>query len=247
MLFDVLVAIAGIVAGGVASVAGFGIGSLLTPVFAFRVGTKVAVAAVSIPHFVATGYRFWLLRKHVDKRTLLNFGVTSAAGGLSGALLGAYASSPILTLVFGSLLVFVGISELSGLAGRMRFNGPAAWIAGGLSGLLGGLVGNQGGIRSAAMLGFELDKETFVATATAIGLVVDFARMPVYLVEEARDILALWLPITLAVAATVAGTVLGKRYLVRLPQSIFRRTVAVLLLLLGAYMLLKGLAPKLAA
>lgn len=203
------------------------------------------MAAVSIPHFIATAYRFWLLREHVDKRTLLSFGVTSAAGGLAGALLGAYAGNPILTVVFGALLLFVGLSELTGLARRMRFSGPLGWIAGGVSGLLGGLVGNQGGIRSAALLGFELDKKTFVATATAIGLVVDFARMPVYLVAEARQILALWVPIAIAVLATLAGTMLGKRYLVRLSQAVFRRTVALLLLVLGAYMLLKGVAPGL--
>ena len=46
--------------------------------------------------------------------------------------------------------------------------------------MLGGLVGNQGGLRSAALLGFRLDRDTFVATATAIGLFVDGARMPIY-------------------------------------------------------------------
>src|ERR1700730_2480846 len=108
MLFDFLVAIAGIIAGAVASVAGFGIGSLLTPLFAYRFGTKLAVAAVSIPHFVATTYRFWLLRKSVDWHTLVSFGIMSAAGGLSGALLNAYAASPVLTIIFGIILIFVG-------------------------------------------------------------------------------------------------------------------------------------------
>ena len=40
--------------------------------------------------------------------------------------------------------------------------GWVAWLAGALSGLLGGLVGNQGGIRSAALLGFNLSKANFV-------------------------------------------------------------------------------------
>src|SRR5574337_446417 len=48
-------------AGGIASVAGFGIGSLLTPLFALRVGTRLAVAAVSVPHVLATALRFWRL------------------------------------------------------------------------------------------------------------------------------------------------------------------------------------------
>jgi uncharacterized membrane protein YfcA len=69
----------------------------------------------------------------------------------------------------------------------MRFRGSAAWIAGALSGLLGGLVGNQGGLRSAALLGFDLSKRSFVATATAVGLLVDGARMPVYVVTQAQD------------------------------------------------------------
>jgi uncharacterized protein len=240
VLFNALVALVGIFAGGIASIAGFGIGSLLTPLFAFRVGTKIAVAAVSIPHFSATLYRFWLLRKSVDRRILISFGLTSAAGGLTGALLNGYSSNPALTDVFGALLVFVSISEFSGLAQRMRFSGPVAWVGGALSGLLGGLVGNQGGIRSAALLGFDLDKEAFVATATAIGVIVDVARMPVYLINEGRAVINLWVPIAVAIIATIAGTVLGKLYLVRLSQSVFRRTVASLLLILGVYMVLKG-------
>jgi hypothetical protein len=50
---------------------------------------------------------------------------------------------------------------------------------GAVSGVLGSLVGNQGGIRSLAMLGFDVPRRAFVATATAVGLIVDGARLPV--------------------------------------------------------------------
>ena len=130
---------------------GVGVGSLLTPVLALTVDTRVAVAAVSIPHLVATSIRFWFLRDRVDRKVLLGFGVTSAAGGLAGAALYEMANSRWLTVVFGCLLLFAAYSEFSGLAGRMRFRGWVAWVAGALSGVLGGLVGNQGGIRSAAL------------------------------------------------------------------------------------------------
>ncbi len=85
--FDALVAIVSVVAAAIASVAGFGIGSLLTATFGVRVSTNVAVAAVSIPHLAGTALRFWMMRKSVDRRVLLSFGLTSAAGGLTGALL----------------------------------------------------------------------------------------------------------------------------------------------------------------
>ena len=91
--FDTLLAIVSVVAGGIASVAGFGIGSLLTPLFAMRVDMRTAVAAVSVPHVIGTAFRFWRLRGHVDRHVLLSFGITSAAGGLAGALLSAHASS----------------------------------------------------------------------------------------------------------------------------------------------------------
>jgi uncharacterized protein len=69
-----LIAVVGFLAGAIASVSGFGIGSLLTPVLAVKAGTKVAVAAVSVPRLTATALRFWLMRKHVDRRLLWNFG-----------------------------------------------------------------------------------------------------------------------------------------------------------------------------
>ena len=49
MLFHIAVVIAALAAGAIASIAGFGIDSILTPLLAARVGTKLAVAAVSFP------------------------------------------------------------------------------------------------------------------------------------------------------------------------------------------------------
>lgn len=59
-------------------------------------------------------------------------------------------------------------------------------------GILGGLVGTQGGIRAVALLGFELSKETFVATATAVALIVDGIRAPIYLVSQWKDLIEIW-------------------------------------------------------
>jgi uncharacterized protein len=238
--FNALVVAVGMCAGAIASVTGFGIGSLLTPTLGLQVGTKIAVAAVSIPHVIGTALRFWMLRERVDRRVLLTFGLTSAAGGLTGALLHEWVSSPWLTVVFGALLLFVAMSEFSGLAQRMRFRGPVAWIAGAASGLLGGLVGNQGGIRSAALLGADLPRRTFVATATAVGLIVDGARMPVYLATTGRDVLGVWPTVAAATVGVIAGTLLGNRLLARIPETRFRPIVAIILGVLGAAMIFNG-------
>lgn len=238
--FLIAMALAGVVAGAIASVSGFGIGSVLTPLLSLRVATKLAVAAVSVPHFVATFYRFWLLRKHIDRRMLLSFGVMSAAGGLTGAVLQIYADSPVLTLVFACLLIFTGLMGLTGLSQKLRFHGWVAWAAGFLSGMLGGLVGNQGGIRSAAMLGFDVPRQAFVATATAVGVIVDGARLPVYLWNQGSEILNLWPVLTAATIGSIIGTVVGARVLNRIPEPIYRRLVSGLVLTLGVYMMLRA-------
>lgn len=232
--FDLLLAGLGVLSGAIAAIAGFGIGSLLTPILAITLGTKAAVAVVAIPHAIATIVRLWFLRAAIDRRVLLTFGLASAVGGLTGALLHAAVSSPALTVVLGLLLVFAGLSELSGLAGRLRFPGPTAIVAGALSGLFGGLVGNQGGIRSAALLRFDLSGQALVATATASALLVDAARVPVYLATAGQDMARAWPTIVLLTVAVVIGTFVGAPILRRLPEDVFRRLLALLLLVLGA-------------
>lgn len=241
MWFALFIFVTGAVAAAVAAVTGFGIGSLLTPALALQVDTRIAVAAVSIPHLVGTALRFWTFRHHVDRRVFWRFGLSSASGGLIGALLQTRASTPGLTILFGTLLMLVAAGELTGVARRIRFHGTVAFVAGGVSGLLGGLVGNQGGIRSGALMGFDLQKREFVATATAVGLLVDAARMPVYLVAEGARLQALAVPIVIATSGVIVGTLLGGRLLRIVPEPAFRAVVALLLASLGAAMLIRGL------
>lgn len=236
MIFDAITAAAALAAGGIAAVTGFGIGSLLTPLFNVRYDMPLAVALVSIPHFVATALRLWIMRHDVNRRVLVSFGLMSAAGGLTGALLQRVVSGRSLTILLAVLLTFAGIAGLTGLSARLRLGRTSGWIAGILSGALGGLVGNQGGIRSAALLGYDLPPAAFVATATAAGVIVDAARMPVYIVTERSRLFDETQVIAIAVAGVVAGTLIGQRLLRGLPESQFRKVVALLVLLLGLYM-----------
>jgi hypothetical protein len=235
-LIESLVLLVAVIAGGIAAVSGFGIGSLLTPVFGRMIDVKLAVAAVSIPHLVGTAQRCWRLRKSIDRSVLLSFGITSAIGGLVGALLHNRAENHALTFVFAGLLILSGVSQLTGFIERVHWGRSAAWVAGAASGLFGGLVGNQGGIRTAALLGFDIPKESFVATATAIALFVDAARMPVYMAVSGRELLDSWHIIGIATIGVVIGTLAGTRLLSRIPQAAFRKTIGVLLLALGLFM-----------
>jgi uncharacterized membrane protein YfcA len=158
---------------------------------------------------------------------------------LVGAFLHNVFQNVVLTIIFGCLLIFAGISGLTGLSDRFRFKGFVVWLAGGLSGLFGGLVGNQGGIRSAALLGLKLDRNQFVATATGIALMVDLARVPVYFSVQWTQIASIWLYILIAALGVLIGTIGGKRILEKIPERIFKKTVASIILLVGILVLIR--------
>ena len=99
------------------------------------------------------------------------------------------------------------------------------------------MVGNQGGIRSAAMLGFDLGPREFIATATAVALMVDLARLPVYLVAEWEQLRGSLHAIGVSLAGVVLGTAAGLAVLRRIPEQRFRTVVSGIVLLLGVYML----------
>ena len=235
--FSIIVAIAAFFAGAISSVAGFGIGSILTPTLGLGIGAKLAVAAASIPHLVGNALRLWTLRHRVDKEVLKTFGVMSAAGALVGALLHAAVATHVFKPVFAAALIVFGIGGLFGWTDHLHLGRRGAWVGGGLSGLLGGLFGNQGGVRAAAMLGFNVRKEVFVATAVAIAIVVDGARMPVYAFSVGRDLVKIWPVVTIAVGGVVLGTFLGRSILGRIPERFFRRLVSALLVALGVAIL----------
>lgn len=238
MGFEITLFIVSLLAGGIASISGFGIGSLVTPLLAMKTGTGIAVAGVSIAHFLGTALRFWMWRKYINRKVLLAFGITSAAAGLVGALFHNVFQNVVLTIIFGCLLVFAGFSGLTGLSEKLRLNGPAAWIAGALSGIFGGLVGNQGGIRSAAMLGFELKQMEFVATATGIALAVDLARMPVYLISQPSEIISIWPWIVVSGLGVMVGTFTGGAVLRKIPEAVFKKVVSGIILLIGIFVLI---------
>jgi uncharacterized membrane protein YfcA len=233
MFYDVLLFVLGILTGGAAAIVGFGIGSFLTPILAIKTGFGVAVAAVGIAHFIGSLLRFWLLRKEVNCKILLSFGVLSAAGGLAGALLQGWTASATLAIVFGGLMVLAGMSNIFGWSDKLDIKGSVGWIAGLLSGFFGGLVGNQGGIRAAGLVAFKLTKTQFVATATAIALIVDAFRVPVYVATRGAELKHVIPEIAIMAVGVITGTLLGAPLLRRLPEKYFKIMLSVILIIVG--------------
>ena len=235
--FDLAILSVAIAAGGVASIAGFGVGSLLTPLLTTAYGAKLAVAIVAVPHAIATAVRLWWLRHEIERAVFARFGLASAIGGLLGGFVFTRADNTALARTLGALLILVGSAELVGVTKRIRFSRRWAWAAGAVSGLFGGMVGNQGGVRSAGLLAFDLEPREFVATAAAIALLVDAVRLPIYGWNDGARMLDASRVVAIATIGVIIGTFAGSQVLMRLPPQVFRRTIGAVLVALGVWML----------
>lgn len=237
-MFLLTVFIVAVLSGATASVVGFGIGSLMTPLLAIRFGPTTAVALVTLPHAAATALRCWRLRAHVNRPVLVRFGLLSAAGAVAGALVYLRLGPGALTRVLGGLLLLTAVAQLTGWAARWQPHGWMVALFGLVSGFFGGIAGNQGGLRSAALTAFGLTPVEFVATATATGLMVDAARTPIYLSQAGPVLLTLWAPIIVAIVGVLFGTVAGERLLLGLSPRRFGQVVGWAIGVLGLWLLL---------
>ena len=223
--------------GGTAAIVGFGIGSLLTPLLLARFSAPTAVGIVALPHLFATAARFVRHRRAIDRGVLIRFGIPSAIGGAAGGLLHGWLRSDSLVTVLAVLLILTGIANLTNGFGRWKPSGAITGLVGFLSGMFGGLVGNQGGLRAAGLSAFRLEPRAFLATGTAVALLIDVARTPFYLARAGETLIQLWIPIAVATAGCLAGTLLGERLFLRMSPDLYRRIVGTAVLALGVWLL----------
>ena len=211
-------------------------------------GPALAVAAVAPVHLFHNLGKFLLLRSHVDHRVLVQFGLPALGAAAVGAwglaqltdlpelgvwsLFGkTFAICPLKLAIGLSLAVFSGW-ELWGGGGGIR--GVPLWTGGLASGLLGGLTGHQGAIRSAFFLGKDLPKETFIATGAAVACAVDITRIAVY-VQLFRSMGGSipWPVVGAGIAGAAVGLWVGRHGLKQISGKGFRKVVGVGLLVFG--------------
>ena len=107
------------------------------------------------------------------------------------------------------------------------------WTGGFASGFLGGLVGNQGAIRSAYLINYPIKKKAFIATAALIACLVDVTRIPVYLAVYGQELLPHMGLLVLIVTTAYVGTLMGKRLVAHLSLEKFKKAVAGVIVLTG--------------
>ena len=250
-----LVAFAALFAAGLTLYSGFGLGTLLLPVFALFFPAEMAVVATALVHGANNVFKVSLLGRHADREVVLKFGLPAIAAAILGALaLGWIAQSGFslsiqfsenmlvsitpVKLVIGLLMIGFALFELIPRFRLLRFDRRYLPLGGVLSGFFGGLSGHQGALRSAFLAKTGLTTERFVASNAAIGFLVDLTRISVYVALFAaagghvNDFSGWPLVITGAISA-FCGVLLGKRFLHKVTMTSVQTLVGVLLFGVG--------------
>jgi len=231
---------------------GFGLGTLLTPVFVIFFPIEIAIAGTGLVHFSNNMFKILLVGKNVSKSVVIKFGLPGMVGAAIGAFLlisltslgTIYQTStswlevnitPV-NLVIGLVLIAFATKDLQS-KGNAGIDKKWLPLGGLLSGFFGGLSGHQGAMRTAFLTKLGLTKEAFIASGIAIACLVDITRIPFYF----KNITGLdSVPKTLFVVATLcafAGALFGKYFLKKINLETLHKIVAVAIILVALAMI----------
>lgn len=224
-------------------ISGFGLGTLLLPVFAIIFPLEVAILLTAVVHLLNNLFKLGLLWKNIHWHTVLRFGVPGILGAYLGARLmlslgtrdalyqGVLHPVDPLDIVIAGLMLVFGLFEISRTLNELSL--PSNWmVPGGLiSGFFGGLSGHQGALRSLFLLRSGLGKEAFIASGVAIACLVDLTRLPTYVYGGTiRGIQDQWPLLTAATLAAFIGAWWGKMLIPKMTMRGVQIIVGVLIL-----------------
>jgi uncharacterized membrane protein YfcA len=248
---DYLLVIAvSLLVSGLTLISGFGLGTLLTPVFAIFFPLPLAIAATAVVHLASHLFNVGLVGKWAHWPTVLKFSIAAVIAAIVGArLLGAVAhAQPLITyhlsegrrheitllkLLIGAILAGFALMDLAPRKQKSLGSLPIP-LGGALSGFFAGVSGIQGALRSAFLVRAGLGREAYVGTSAVCAVAVDLARIPLYFKELGSIPLhAIGLVIAACLAA-FAGSVGGARVMKKVTFRTIQRIVAAMLLILAA-------------
>jgi uncharacterized protein len=237
-----------LIAATIGTITGFGTSTLMIPVLVIFFPPVEAIFLVAIIHWFGDVWKVALFRSGFNLRLLALFGVVGLVTSYLGAYISLGTNEEILLRVLGAFLagyaLFLIFQSLlrQGFGGQAKFKIPAgnltALSGGALSGFFAGMFGIGGAIRSMFLSAFDLPKAVYIATAGAIGIMVDSTRIITYFTGGATLPRELWYGLFLFIPISFVGAQIAKKIVDKIPQNKFRVVVAVFLFAIGLKLIL---------
>ncbi|MBA3680261.1 MAG: sulfite exporter TauE/SafE family protein [Bacteroidetes bacterium] len=249
----IIICLAAFVASGLTFFSGFGLGTILVPVFGLFFPIELAIALTGIVHFLNSVFKLFLVGRNADKNVLIRFGIPAVIAAFAGAwlLLHIPDSKPLFTYQLGEkiievfpvkflialLLIFFAILDIVPFFNKFEFGKEKLPLGGILSGFFGGLSGNQGALRSAFLIKAGLTKEGFIGTAVVISCFVDLTRISVYATKFVKaDLTDNITLIIIATLSAITGAILGNKLLKKVTLKFIQLLVAIMLFVIAIAM-----------
>lgn len=246
----VIICIAALFGSGLTLFSGFGLGTILVPVFAIFFPIEIAIALTAIVHFLNNLFKLALVGHYADRKIVLRFGIPAVFSALLGAYIltvitdlkplfhysireHSFEIMPVKLIIAFIIITFVLFDSLPRFA-NLQFDKKYLVLGGVLSGFFGGISGNQGALRSAFLLKSNLKKEVFIATGVVIACLIDVFRLLIY----SKQLLKLGsdLNFTLLIAATLAaflGAYIGSKLVKKITFRIIQTLTTIMLIVLA--------------
>ncbi len=220
---------------------GFGSALVMTPLLLFFFNIRTTVVATAIVEILGS---FWITiqaRNDFDRPYLTILLPVGIFGMLAGSYGLANIDSDLLKRVFGVVTVVFAIRIILTL--RQPQTAKKTWpkgfgyLAGALSGLLGGLFGTAGPPIVVFLENQVKNKNVVRATLLAYFIVIDILRLIPYTLSR----LVTWQVLEISAAmfpASLLGAYLGKRFHTRVGEGAFRFAVGSLLAITGVFLAL---------
>lgn len=229
---------------------GFGLGTILMPVFALFFPIELAITLTGVVHLFNNVFKLIIVGQKADKIVLFKFGVPAVIAAFLGAWLllnitelpslysyqlgiKEFQITPV-KLIISLILIGFSIIELLPLFDRIKFSAKQLPIGGLLSGFFGGLSGHQGALRTAFLIKAGLSKEAFIGTAVVISCFVDFTRISMYATNIlGKGLLENTVLVTSATFSAILGASIGHRLLKKATLKFIQKFVAICLILIS--------------
>jgi len=251
----VVICVSAMLVSGLTLYSGFGLGTLLMPVFVLFFPVEMAVVATAVVHGANNIFKVMVVGKDADLDLVLRFGVPAIMAAFAGAgalgyvsgfeEIARYSIGPKIAVitpikgVMGILMFVFAMFELLPVLRDLRVDRKYLFWGGMLSGFFGGLSGHQGALRSAFLIKTGVSTKAFVGTNAVIGFMVDMARIVVYaglfvFATSGSPIHPGQWPLILSgIFGAFAGVMIGKRWMHKVTMKAVQWATGLLLLVIA--------------
>lgn len=222
----------------VSGAAGFGGSLLLLPIVTAFVGAELAVPILTLAQLIGNIARMASGWEEIDWKSASLFCLTALPLASLGALGFSVLPKDTVSRVIGAVLIILVIFKLKNIF-ELKGNKKTLLIGGAVTGGLSGLIGSGGPIGAAVFLSLNLSPVSYIASEAATATAMHILKTVIYSKMSNLTWQTGCIGLIMGMAM-IAGTFAAKSFIKKMDRNKFQKYVAILLCVVGLYMVVFG-------